>query len=79
MSWMERRSNANNLETIEGRRERLATVWKRQMTFLWDVMRANGLENLAITGLIAKSRSRGEPREKYLERMNEILGGGITT
>ena len=31
VSWTERRSNANILETIGGRRELLATVRKRQM------------------------------------------------
>ena len=76
---VERRSNASILESIRGRRELLAVVRKRQMTFLGHVMRADGLENLAMTGRIAGSRSRGRPRKKYLDKMKEIIGGGITT
>ena len=42
-------------------------------------MRANGLEYLAVAGSIAEIRKRGRPRKKYLDRMNEIIGGRITT
>ena len=42
------------------------------MTFLGQIMREDGIENLAIAGRIAGSRSRGRPRE-------EIIGGRITT
>ena len=76
---MERRSNVNILESIGGRRELLAVVRKRQMSFLGHVMRADGLENLVMTGRISGTRSRGRPRKKYLDRMKEIIGGGITT
>ena len=79
ISWTERRSNTNILESIGSRRELLALVRKRQMSFFGHVMRAEGLENLAMTGRIAGSRSRGRPRKKYLDRMKEIIGGGITT
>ena len=75
VSWTERRSNIDVLEAIGGRRELLATVRKRQMAFLGHVIRADGLENLAITGRIAGSRSRGRPRVKYLDRMKEYIGG----
>ena len=78
VSWTERRSNASILETIGGRRELLATVRQRQMTFLGHVIRADGLENLTITGRIAGSRSRGRPRMKYVDRMKEYIGG-VTT
>ena len=79
ISWTERRSNTNILESIGSRRELLALVRKRQMSFFGHVMRAEGLENLAMTGRIAGSRSRGRPRKKYLDRMKEIIGGEITT
>ena len=55
----------NILESIGGRRELLAL--------------ANELENPVMTGKIAGSRSRGRPRKKYLDRINETIGGGITT
>ena len=42
-------------------------------------MRADGQENLAITGRIAGSRSRGRPRKKFLGRMKEIIEGDIMT
>ena len=79
ISWTERRSNESVLETIGGGRELLATIRKRQMAFLGHVIRADGLENLAVTGRIAGSRSRGRPRVKYLDRMKEYIGGGVTT
>ena len=79
VGWVERRSNVSILESIQERRELLAVVRKRQMTFLGHVMRADGLENLALTGRIAGRRSRGRPRKKYLDKMKEIIGGGITT
>ena len=78
VSWVERRSNASILEAIGSRREMMAMVRKRQMAFLGHVMRAGGLENLAVTGRIAGSRSRGRPRKKYLDRMREAIGG-VTT
>ena len=79
VSWTERRSNESVLETIGGSRELLATIRKRQMAFLGHAIRADGLENLAITGRIAGSRSRGRPRMKYLDRIKEYVGGGVTT
>ena len=66
VSWTERRSNANILETIGGRRELFATVRRRMMVIFGPMFRADGLENLAITGRIACNRSRGRPRMKYL-------------
>ena len=75
VSWTERRSNVNILETIGGRRELLAVVRRRQIAFLGHVMRADGIENLAVTGRIAGTRSRGRSRKKYLDRMKEVIGG----
>ena len=60
------------------RRELLVTVRKRQMVFLGHVIKADGLENLAIRGRIAGSRSRGRPRMKYLDRMKEYIESGVT-
>ena len=56
----------------------MALVRKRQMKFLGHVIRADGLENLAVTGRIAGSRSRGRPRKKYLDKMKEAIGGATT-
>ena len=42
-------------------------------------MRENGLENLTVSGRIGGGRSRGQPRKKYLDKMKEMIGGGITT
>ena len=78
VGWTERRSNENILETIGSEREMLKMVRKRQMTFLGHIMREDGLENLTLTGRIAGVRSRGRPRKKYLDRMKEMIGGGIT-
>ena len=66
------------LEDIGSRRELVAVLRRRQMAFLGHIMRANGLENLAITGRISGNRGRGRPRKKYLDRMKEVIGG-VTT
>ena len=78
VGWTERRSNESILEVIGGGREMLSVVRRRQMSFLGHIMREDGLENLTVTGRIAGGRSRGRPRKKYLDRMREIIGGGIT-
>ena len=54
-------------------------MMKRQMTFFGQVMRAYGLENLVVTGKIPGTRSRGRPRNKYVDMMKEVIGGGVTT
>ena len=74
VSWTERRSNENILTIIGGRRELLAMMRKRQITFFGHVMRADVLENLAVTGRIAGSRGRGRPRKKYMDVMREMIG-----
>ena len=66
----------NTMKITGGRRKLLSIVWKRQIAFSGHVMRADGLENLGITGRIAGIRSRGRPRKKYLDRMTETIGGG---
>ena len=48
------------------------------MAFFGHIVRANGLENLVVTGRIAGTRSRERPRKKYLDQMNEKIGG-VTT
>ena len=79
VSWTEMRSNTNILETIDSQRELLAVMRKRQMIFFGHVMRADGLENLVVTGRIPGSRSRGRPRKKYVDVMKEVIGSGMTT
>ena len=44
------------------------------MKFLGHIIRADGLENLAVTGRVAGSRGRGRPREKYLDKLREAIG-----
>ena len=78
VSWTQRRSNVSILETVGSRRELMAVVRRRQMTFFGHIVRANGLENLVVTGRIAGTRSRGRPRKKYLDQMKEVIGG-VTT
>ena len=78
VGWTERRSNESILAAIGGGREMLSVVRRRQMSFLGHIIREDGLENLAVTGRISGGRSRGRPRKKYLDRMREMIGGGIT-
>ena len=42
------------------------------------IVRANGLENLMVTGRIADTGRRGKPSKKYLDQMKEVIGG-VTT
>ena len=76
--WTESRSNVNILEAIGSRRELLVVLRKRHMSFLGHVIRADGLENLTMTGKIACSRERGRLRKKYLDTVRELIGG-VTT
>ena len=52
-------------------------IRKRQLQFLEHVMRKEGLENLAITGRIDGTGSRGRPRRTYLESLSKWMAEGI--
>ena len=78
VGWTQRRSSVSILETVGSGRELMAAVRSWQMAFYGHVVRANGLENLVVTGRIAGTRSRGRPRKKYLDQMMEVIGG-VTT
>ena len=69
VGWTQRRSNVNILETFGSRRELMAVVRRRQMTFLGHIMRAKGLKNLAVTGRLADTISRGRTMMNYLNQM----------
>ena len=75
VGWTQKKSNASILETVGSGRELMAVVKRRQMAFLGHIIRANGLENLVVTGTIAGTRSRGRPRKKYFDQMKEVIGG----
>ena len=50
------------METVRSGRELMVAVRRRQMVFLGHIVRADGLENLAMTSRIAAARNRGKPR-----------------
>ena len=76
ISWMERISNEEVLRRMDCERELMVNVRVQQMRFLGHVMRREELENLSLTGRIPGSRARGRQREKYMDGIVRIVGGG---
>ena len=63
---MGKRRNLGLLDTIGSVKELLTVIRNRQMEFLGNVIRADGLENFAMICQIAESRGREIPREENL-------------
>ena len=74
VGWTRRRSNVSILETVGSGRELMPVVRREQMAFFGHIVRANGLENLVVTGRIAGTGSRGRPRKKHSDQMKEVIG-----
>lgn len=74
--WTDKRTNEEVLQMMEERRTLMTTIKLRQMKFFGHVMRKEGLENLAVTGMVEGKRSRGKQRSKYTDRMREEMGIG---
>ena len=77
--WTARRTNEAVLNMVGEGRQLLRTVRKRQLKFLGHCMRREGLENLALTGMVEGRRGRGRPREKYLDSLVKMTNGRVTT
>ena len=77
--WTARRTNEAVLNMVGEGRQLLRTVRKRQLKFLGHSMRREGLENLALTGMVEGRRGRGRPREKYLDSLVKMTNGRVTT
>ena len=79
VSWTERRTNESILDEIQGSRELMKNIRKRQLGFLGHVLRREEIENLSLTGKIDGLRGRGRPRVKYMDSIKKVIGGGMST
>ena len=75
ISWTEKRSNQEVLKMANVERSLINTIRKRQMKFIGHVYRNRGLEHLGLTGKIDGRRSRGRPRETYVDSLNTWATG----
>ena len=64
VSWTEKRTNLEILNTASSTRKLMSNVKRRQAEFLGHVMRKGKLEHLLTTGKIEGKRSRGRQRIK---------------
>ena len=71
--WTAKKSNEDVLKEAGTTRTLINTIRRRQLKFLGHVMRQQNMENLVMTGKIEGRRSRGRPRQKYLD----CLGNGF--
>ena len=79
ISWTERISNEEVMRRMGNEREIIMKIRVRQMRFVGHVMRRGKIEDLSLTGRIPGSRARGRQREKYMDGIKRIIGGGIRT
>ena len=79
VSWVGRKTNESILEEIGKKREMLRMIRIRQLGFLGHILRKEALENLSLTGKIARSRGRGRPRKKYMDGNKKNTPGGSST
>ena len=78
VSWVGRKTNESILEEIGKKREMLRMIRIRQLGFLGHILRKEALENLSLTGKIARSRGRGRPRKKYMDGIRKTIMGGLS-
>ena len=74
VSWTEKRTNLEILNTARSTRMLISNVKKRQAEFLGHVMRKGKLEHLLTTGKIEGKRSRGRQRIKIQDGIAAWLG-----
>ena len=74
VSWTEKRTNVEILNTAGSTRKLISNVKRRQAEFLGHVMRKGKLEHLLSTGKIEGKRSRGRQRIKIQDGIAAWLG-----
>ena len=63
-------SNEEVLRKAETKQTLLMIITKRQLEFLGNIMRKNGLEELILIGSVDGKKNRGRQREKYLTNLS---------
>ena len=74
VSWTEKRTNLEILNTASTARKLMSNVKRRQAEFLGHLMRKGKLEHLLTTGKIEGKRSRGRQRIKNTRRYSSLAG-----
>ena len=78
ISWRDRVINEVVLRRMGVGRGLMKHIRERQLRFLGHVMRRGELENVCLTGRVEGTRSRGRPREKYMDGLVRAVGGGVS-
>ena len=78
ISWTDRVTNEEVLRRMGVGRGLMKHIRERQLRFLGHVMRRGELENVCLTGRVEGTRSRGRPREKYMDGLVRAVGGGVS-
>ena len=51
----------------------LKTIGKRQLQFVWHLIKADGLEKQILSGKICGTKSKGRQRTKYTDSLNNFV------
>jgi hypothetical protein len=71
-------TNEEILRRMETERELRTLIRRRQLRFVGHVVRQQKLENVCLTGRVEGRRSRGRPRQKYMNGLVRAVGGNAT-
>ena len=71
--WTARRTNEEVLQMAGVEREMMNFIRKRQLGFLGHILRGSGMERNCLLGMIEGRRARGRQRQKYMDKMKELL------
>ena len=76
ISWFQKRSDVSILEQLNTKRELLAHVRKRKLTYFGHLHREGGcqLTRTVVQGLYPAVRRRGRPRTQYLDNVKRWTG-----
>ena len=62
VSWMDKRTNEQVLNSMNKKRNLIKTIWDRKKNWIGHVVRGNGLTKLMLEGRMEGERPRERPR-----------------
>ena len=75
ISYITKKTNEEILQQTGQKRELLKNVMNRQLQFFGHVMRKQKLEHVVICGKIREKCARGRQHLKFIDQLNNVLGG----
>jgi hypothetical protein len=70
ISWQQRKTNEEVLDSINERRSLLSTIIKRKKNWIGHILRGDGLMKTVIEGRFVGNRKRGRPRKGILTELD---------